>query len=214
MQSEDFIPAANCTAPEMPKVKISLGFTVLPDRPIWCLASKTLLSTKGLVQATTPPSRSASSLAMARIPSEDAPRPTATMTSASAMSMSLGLLTVRSTSMAERPMASVISMVTISPVALTEKIDLIINIEPWDVNKAYDRMGLENQTTEILDLKIPSLTIPVKPGRNLAVIIEVAAMNSRQKKLGYNAAEDLLKRLGMSDEMDIMDTTSKPVDPF
>ena len=83
-------------------------------------------------------------------------------------------------------------------VKLTEKIDLVIKMEPWDVNKVYDRMGLENQTTKILDLEIPSLTIPVKPGRNLAVIIEVAAMNSRQKKLGYNAAEDLLKKLGMS----------------
>ena len=99
-------------------------------------------------------------------------------------------------------------------VKLTEKIDLVINMEPWDVNKAYDRMGLENQTTEILDLKIPSLTIPVKPGRNLAVIIEVAAMNSRQKKLGYNAAEDLLKRLGMTDDEQGGDATSKPVDPF
>ena len=85
-------------------------------------------------------------------------------------------------------------------VKLTEKIDLVIKMEPWDVNKVYDRMGLENQTHEILDLKIPSLTIPVKPGRNLAVIIEVAAMNNRQKKLGYNAAEDLLKKLGMADE--------------
>lgn len=99
-------------------------------------------------------------------------------------------------------------------VKLTEKIDLVINMEPWDVNKAYDRMGLENQTTEILDLKIPSLTIPVKPGRNLAVIIEVAAMNSRQKKLGYNAAEDLLKRLGMTDDEQVGDATSKPVNPF
>ena len=61
-------------------------------------------------------------------------------------------------------------------------------------------MGLENQTHEILDLKIPSLTIPVKPGRNLAVIFEVAAMNNRQKKLGYNAAEDLLNKLGMTDQ--------------
>lgn len=85
-------------------------------------------------------------------------------------------------------------------VKLTEKIDLVIKMEPWDINKVYDRMGLENQTTEILELQIPSLTIPVKPGRNLAVIIEVAAMNSRQKKLGYNAAEDLLKKLGMTDE--------------
>ena len=88
----------------------------------------------------------------------------------------------------------------VGAVKLTEKINLVINMEPWDVNKSYDRMGLENQTTEILGLQIPSLTIPVKPGRNLAVIIEVAAMNARQKKLGYNAAEDLLKKLGMSDD--------------
>jgi len=99
-------------------------------------------------------------------------------------------------------------------VKLTEKIDLVINMEQWDVNKAYDRMGLDSQTTEILGLKIPSLTIPVKPGRNLAVIIEVAAMNSRQKKLGYNAAEDLLKRLGMTDDEVMPDTNTKPVDPF
>lgn len=85
-------------------------------------------------------------------------------------------------------------------VKLTEKIDYIINIEPWDNEKVYDRMGLEEQTTEILGLKIPSITIPVKPGRNLAVIIEVAAMNNRQKKLGYNAAADLLNRLGMGGE--------------
>ena len=98
-------------------------------------------------------------------------------------------------------------------VKLTEKIDLIINLEQWDMNKVYDRMGLENQTTEILELEIPSLTIPVKPGRNLAVIIEVAAMNNRQKKLGYNAAEDLLKKLGMADDVD-QDNTGKAVDPF
>lgn len=99
-------------------------------------------------------------------------------------------------------------------VKLTEKIDLVINIEQWDVNKVYDRMGLENQFTEILELKIPSLTIPVKPGRNLAVIIEVAAMNNRQKKLGYNAAEDLLKRLGMTDDEQTYTNESKTVDPF
>ncbi len=99
-------------------------------------------------------------------------------------------------------------------VKLTEKIDLIVNIEPWDVNKVYDRMGLEHQTTEILDLKIPSLTIPVKPGRNLAVIIEVAAMNNRQKKLGYNAAEDLLKKLGMTDDINKNDADTTEVNPF
>ena len=99
----------------------------------------------------------------------------------------------------------------VGAVKLTEKIDLVINMEPWDVNKNYDRMGLETQKTEILGLKIPSLTIPVKPGRNLAVIIEVAAMNSRQKKLGYNAAEDLLNRLGMNDDFSkTEETTIKP----
>ena len=98
-------------------------------------------------------------------------------------------------------------------VKLTEKIDLIINLEIWDVNKVYDRMGLDNQTTAILGLDIPSLTIPVKPGRNLAVIIEVAAMNSRQKKLGYNAAQDLLKRLGMTDEPEDVNT-NETVNPF
>ena len=89
----------------------------------------------------------------------------------------------------------------VGAVKLTEKIDMIINLEPWDMNKVYDRMGLENKTTNILDLEIPSVTIPVKPGRNLAVIIEVAAMNNRQKKLGYNAAEDLLSRLGMGGDI-------------
>lgn len=98
-------------------------------------------------------------------------------------------------------------------VKLTEKIDLVINLEIWDVNKVYDRMGLENETTNILGLEIPSLTIPVKPGRNLAVIIEVAAMNSRQKKLGYNAAKDLLTRLGMAEATSAGDNTDA-VSPF
>ena len=88
----------------------------------------------------------------------------------------------------------------VGAVKLTEKIDYIINIEPWDNDKIYDRLGLEEQTTEILGINIPSITIPVQPGRNLAVIIEVAAMNTRQKKLGYNAAADLLSRLGMTGE--------------
>ncbi len=84
-------------------------------------------------------------------------------------------------------------------VKLTEKIDMVINLEPWDADKVYDRMGLENETTEILGIKVPSLTVPVQPGRNLAVILEVAAMNNRQKKMGYNAAYDLLHKLGMDD---------------
>lgn len=102
----------------------------------------------------------------------------------------------------------------VGAVKLTEKIDLVINMEQWDVNKAYDRMGLESHTTELLGLHIPSLTIPVKPGRNLAVIIEVAAMNSRQKKLGYNAAEDLLKRLGMEEDFNSDNSSKANIDPF
>lgn len=82
-------------------------------------------------------------------------------------------------------------------VKLTEKIDMIINLEIWDNSKVYDRMGMDNEYTEILGIDVPILTIPVKPGRNLAVIIEVAAMNNRQKKMGYNAAQELLANLGM-----------------
>lgn len=82
-------------------------------------------------------------------------------------------------------------------VKLTEKIDMVMNLEIWDSTKVYDRMGMENNYTEILGIKVPELTIPVKPGRNLAIIIEVAAMNNRQKKMGYNAAQELLQSLGM-----------------
>lgn len=82
-------------------------------------------------------------------------------------------------------------------VKLTEKIDMVINLEAWDASKTYDRMGLESETVNILGLDIVSVTIPVKPGRNLAVVIEVAAMNNRQKKMGYNAAAELLEKLGM-----------------
>ena len=79
----------------------------------------------------------------------------------------------------------------------SEKIDMVVNLELWDNTKVYDRMGLDNEYMEILGVEVPTMTIPVKPGRNLAVIIEVAAMNNRQKKMGYNAAKDLLKSLGM-----------------
>jgi HPr kinase/phosphorylase len=82
-------------------------------------------------------------------------------------------------------------------VKMTEKIDMVIDLEIWDNQKTYDRMGLDSEYTEILGIRVPVLTIPVKPGRNLAVIIEVAAMNNRQKKMGYNAAQELLKNLGM-----------------
>ncbi len=78
-------------------------------------------------------------------------------------------------------------------VKLTEKIDLIINLEPWDKNKFYDRLGLDTEFTEIMGIQVPSITIPVRPGRNLAIILEIAAMNNRQKKWGYNTALEFTK---------------------
>ncbi len=101
----------------------------------------------------------------------------------------------------------------VGAVKLTEKIDLVINLEQWVESKNYDRMGLDGETTEILGLNIPSLTIPVKPGRNLAVIIEVAAMNSRQKKLGYNAAEDLIHRLDVANGL-VKDENEQKIEVF
>ncbi len=80
-------------------------------------------------------------------------------------------------------------------VKLTEKIDLIINLEPWVQGKMYDRFGLDNEMTEILGNKVPSITNPVKPGRNLAIILEIAAMNNRQKKMGFNTAEESNRKL-------------------
>ncbi len=85
----------------------------------------------------------------------------------------------------------------IGAVKLTEKIDLVVELELWNPEKIYDRMGVDTEVVSLLGVKVPSLTIPVKPGRNLAVILEVAAMNNRQKKMGYNAAQELLNRLGM-----------------
>ena len=70
-------------------------------------------------------------------------------------------------------------------------IDLVVHLEPWEEGKAYDRLGLTSESETILGVEIPRVTIPVRPGRNLAVILELAAMNNRQKKLGYNAAEAL-----------------------
>ena len=77
----------------------------------------------------------------------------------------------------------------------TEKIDMVINLEPWEQGKMYDRFGLEERTTELLGIQVPTIVIPVCPGRNLSVVIEVAAMNNRQKRMGYNTAEEFNKRL-------------------
>ena len=76
-----------------------------------------------------------------------------------------------------------------------QELDLIINIETWQDGMMYDRLGLENQYTTLLGVQVPIMKIPVKPGRNLAVIIEVAAMNNRQKKLGYKSAQEFTERI-------------------
>ncbi|MBQ5898066.1 MAG: HPr kinase/phosphorylase, partial [Oscillospiraceae bacterium] len=77
------------------------------------------------------------------------------------------------------------------------KLDMIINLEPWDNDKVYDRMGAEDVYTKVLDVEVPFYTIPVQPGRNIAVIVEVAAMNNRQKRMGNNAALELMERISM-----------------
>lgn len=74
-------------------------------------------------------------------------------------------------------------------------IDMIIHLEPWENGRSYDRLGMIDEYTNIMGINVPSLTIPVKLGRNLAVIVEVAAMNNRQRRMGYNAAVELNKRL-------------------
>jgi HPr kinase/phosphorylase len=76
-------------------------------------------------------------------------------------------------------------------------IDLVVQFEQWDNTKFYDRLGIENHYTEILDVKVPCVTIPVRPGRNLASIVEVAAMNNRHRRYGYNAAQELARRVDL-----------------
>lgn len=91
----------------------------------------------------------------------------------------------------------------IGAVKVTEKINMVVQLELWDSGKVYDRMGMDDEYMDILGIDVPSLTIPIKPGRNLAIIIEIAAMNNRQKRMGYNAAQELLEKLGMIDTGEI-----------
>ena len=77
----------------------------------------------------------------------------------------------------------------------SEKVDMIIKFEHWDKNKIYDRIGLEQEMTDILGIEVPTTTIPVRPGRNLSIILEIAAMNNRQRKMGYNTAEEFNQRM-------------------
>lgn len=86
-------------------------------------------------------------------------------------------------------------------VKLSEKIDMVVELEPWDADKVYDRMGIENESIDILGVSVPYTVVPIKPGRNLAIILEVAAMNNRQKKMGYNAARELMHNLGIVEDV-------------
>ena len=90
----------------------------------------------------------------------------------------------------------------VGAVKVSESLDLVVQLEAWDPTKNYQRTGLESEYYDILGVNIPSTIIPVSPGRNLAVVLETAAINNRQKKMGYNAAKELLIRLGLDDKMD------------
>ena len=83
----------------------------------------------------------------------------------------------------------------VSSVKETQNIDLVIKLADWNKDTEYDRLGLEEQYTEYLGNKVVCHNIPVRPGRNLAVVCETAAVNHRQKKMGYNAAQELYKRV-------------------
>lgn len=79
-------------------------------------------------------------------------------------------------------------------IKVENEVNLVVNIVPWNTHEVYDRLGLQDQYTEILGVKVPTNTIPVTPGRNLAVILEVAAMNNRQRKFGYNPALEFIEQ--------------------
>ena len=76
-----------------------------------------------------------------------------------------------------------------------QTIDMVIKLEEWDRDKEYDRLGLEEEYTEFLGNRVVCHSIPIRPGRNLAIIVETAAVNHRQKKMGYNAAQELYNRV-------------------
>ncbi|GAA4864308.1 HPr(Ser) kinase/phosphatase [Paenibacillus vulneris] len=88
-----------------------------------------------------------------------------------------------------------------------KKISVVVKLETWQQEKQYDRLGLDEETTRIIDTDVPLVTIPVRPGRNLAVIIEVAAMNFRLKRMGYNAALQFTNKLteSLSEDIDDME---------
>lgn len=97
-------------------------------------------------------------------------------------------------------------------VKMTSQINLVISLEAWDETKAYERMGINDEKMDILGIKVPLYTVPVSPGRNLAIIIETAALNNRLKKMGHNSAKELLKNLGMYDDAEEISENEDPDD--
>lgn len=100
---------------------------------------------------------------------------------------------------------NVMSLFGAGAVRNRKQISLVIRLENWQEDRQYDRIGLDEEKITILDQELPQITIPVRPGRNLGIIIEVAAMNLRMKQLGYNAAEQFVKRLADTIESDDLD---------
>lgn len=86
-------------------------------------------------------------------------------------------------------------MFGVESVKETQQIDMVMKLEDWNKDKEYDRLGLEEEYIEYLGNKVVCHTLPIRPGRNLAVIVEAAAVNNRQKKMGYNAAKELYRRV-------------------
>jgi HPr kinase/phosphorylase len=97
------------------------------------------------------------------------------------------------------------SMFGVGSVLVNKTIDLVVRLETWDNNKSYDRLGLDTEYIDILDVKIPIITVPVQPGRNLGVILEVAARNHQLKVMGYNAAQEINRRFNEANRVEKMD---------
>ncbi len=98
---------------------------------------------------------------------------------------------------------NVATLFGVGAIKLENEINLVVNVVPWNSQDVYDRLGLEDQYMDILGVKVPMNTIPITPGRNLAIILEVAAMNNRQRKMGYNAAQEFTEQINRHFDRDI-----------
>lgn len=101
-----------------------------------------------------------------------------------------------------------------SAVREDQDINLVVNLEQWNDQVFYDRLGTNDQFTTILDMKVPAITIPIKPGRNLAIIVEVAAMNNRHKRMGHNAAQEFAAQLDAHFEQMMLNSQMEAADDY